>query len=166
LEDDLEVMYEISTDLVRSAPKSCDAYEAYRTAVRKIYRATEETDLSDDIWSLYVDGKDCTSTNPPVVLGDKLMLPIKTISDIFGYTVSYNSISEKMSIYDGSHCVKEAKLKNKIHFSSDGKLEHDIDDIFIVGNRAMVQADKLCDYLPLTAEIDREEKTVYINMAE
>lgn len=159
VKNDADAMCRYAEQWLNEAPKQKAAYESYKTAVKKMY--DNNSDVPANIWKLNVNGIDITGQNPPVELEGYIMLPAENIAGALNYSVDYSSARQEMEFKNNSGADKFLlKAENKIAVSG-GALKHVISDVFIIGDRLMVSADKLKEYF--CVDVDGSERVIRVN---
>ena len=151
IENKYDDMYNASLEWIEYAPKQQEAYDSYKKAISKSGNAVR----------LYINGVDYTLKAPPLKLGDKIFIPLKTTAAAGRYKVQWDEIKQQAEISrEGS--VRRIKVKNNLHRMKSGQLKQELADISIIGNHLMIDMNMIEEELLAQIKFNENENSIYI----
>lgn len=113
---------------------------------------------------ILVDGEKVITDTSPIISSDRVLVPIRVVSEALGYSVIWNAATKEVIIHDDTTTLK--LIINEPAIWRNGiKSELDVAPM-IVNNRTMLPIRAVAENLNTTVDWDNATKTVIINTIE
>lgn len=113
---------------------------------------------------ILVDGEQVTSDTSPIITSDRVLVPIRVISEALGYNVTWDAAGKEVTIMDDTTTLKLI-IDQPFIWNNGVKSELDVAPM-LVNKRTMLPIRAVAENLNTTVDWDDATKTVIINTIE
>jgi len=113
---------------------------------------------------ILVNGEKITTDTPPIISSDRVLVPIRVISEALGYNVVWDVTTKEVIIKDDSNTLKLI-INEPTIWKNGNQSELDVAPM-LVNNRTMLPIRAVAENLNTSVDWDNATKTVIINTIE
>lgn len=127
----------------------------------------QETSANPQI-QLVIDNKNITTDVSPMVKNDRMLVPIRVISEELGANVTWDGVNQSVFIEKGNRSILLRIDKNLIEYKVDGNDSYGLSDVppTIVSERTLVPVRLISNALGVGVHWNENTRTVTVNSSE